>query len=175
MKTRTEQILVVLKIVAWITMIGLSIEVGSKIISFIVSYFNPVAAKDLYKGLSYYELRVNHSWLYHMVMSLVIIIGMLKVEVWIRVIQLFSDFNLQNPFKMSVAKLLEKIGYSLLTIAILGVIGNGFINWINHHYSLDYSKSFSVEESLIMAGLVYIISQVFKRGIEIQEENELTV
>ncbi len=125
MKTRTEQILVVLKIVAWITMIGLSIEVGSKIISFIVSYFNPVAAKDLYKGLSYYELRVKHSWLYQMVMSLVIIIGILKVEVWIRVIKMFSDFNMQNPFKMSVAKLLEKIGYSLLAIAILGVIGNG--------------------------------------------------
>lgn len=175
MKTRTEQILIVLKVVAWITMIGLSIEVGSKIISFVVSYFSPIAAKNLYKGLSYYDLRVNYSWLYCMVMSLVIIIGMLKVEVWIRVIQLFSDFNLQNPFKMSVAKLLEKIGYSLLSIAILGVIGNGLINWINHHYSFDYSKRFSVEESLIMAGLVYIISQVFKRGIEIQEENELTV
>jgi hypothetical protein len=26
-----------------------------------------------------------------------------------------------------------------------------------------------------MVGLVYIISQVFKRGVEIQSENELTV
>jgi hypothetical protein len=31
------------------------------------------------------------------------------------------------------------------------------------------------DEYLFIAGMIYIISQIFKRGIEIQEENNLTV
>lgn len=31
------------------------------------------------------------------------------------------------------------------------------------------------DEYLFMAGIIYIISQIFKRGIELQEENQLTV
>jgi hypothetical protein len=174
MKTRTEGILVVLKIIAWIAMIGYSIEAGSKIISFVVSFFNIEAAKNLYKGLSYYDLRMQGEWQYIGVVSLVIAIAVMKVNVWIKVIQLFSDLNLQNPFKPKVAKLLETIAYILLTIVIVSIIANGQLEWVNRRFSLDYS-SHSTEPYIFMAALTYIISQIFKRGIEIQEENELTV
>lgn len=174
MKTKTEGILVVLKVIAWIAMVGYAIEAGAKIISFIVSFFNVEATKNLYKGLSYYDLRMQSEWHYIGVMLFVIFIAAMKVEVWIRVIQLFSDLNLRNPFKSKVTKLLEKISYVLFSIAIVSIIANGQFKWINKHFSFNYANH-NAEEFIFMAALTYIISQIFKRGIEIQEENELTV
>ncbi|GLU53977.1 hypothetical protein Dfri01_34380 [Dyadobacter frigoris] len=37
------------------------------------------------------------------------------------------------------------------------------------------SEAWAAEEFIFMAGLVFIISRVFKRGVEIQSENDLTV
>jgi hypothetical protein len=174
MKTRTEGILVVLKIIAWIAMIGYIVEASSIIISFVVSFFNIEATKNLYKGLSYYDLRMQIEPHYIGVMSLVIAIAVLKVNVWVKAIPLLSDLNLQNPFKPKVAKLLETISYILISVAIVSIIANGQLEWINRRFSLDYANH-NAEEYIFMAALTYIISQIFKRGIEIQEENELTV
>jgi len=47
MKSKTEKILTILRILAWIGLFGYAINLGAQIICFIVSYSNPVAAKDI--------------------------------------------------------------------------------------------------------------------------------
>ncbi|MBN2635649.1 MAG: DUF2975 domain-containing protein [Prolixibacteraceae bacterium] len=37
------------------------------------------------------------------------------------------------------------------------------------------NDSWNTGPFLFMAGLVFVISQIFKRGVEIQSENDLTV
>lgn len=172
---KTKQILIVMKVIAWIAMIGYAIKCGAIIISYLVSLKNPIAANDLYEGLSYYQLYQSSFWTYTAVVSLIVVLLAIKVEIWIRVINLLSDFNLEEPFKRKTIKFLENIGYSLLLIAIITLIGNSYIDWLNRHYDLHYQSLSSTEENFFVAGIVFIISQIFKRGVELQEENELTV
>ncbi len=51
MKTKSEKVLILMQVFAWIAMVGYAIEAGAKIISTIISFYNPKAAFNIYKGL----------------------------------------------------------------------------------------------------------------------------
>jgi len=173
-KTRTEQILTVMNILAWIAFIGFSIEAGAMMISYGVSCVNPEGAKNLYKGLNLFDLRQSSFREYTCVVSFMVAIVILKSTVCWLVIKVISKINLVNPFTIEVTTILEKISYSLFSISVVGALGNGYTNWLMHRTGEDYGN-FAIEEFIFMAGLMFIISQIFKRGVEIQSENELTV
>jgi hypothetical protein len=50
-----------------------------------------------------------------------------------------------------------------------------YIHYLSEATGIKLPTNNTGDEYLFMAGMIYIISQVFKRGIEIQEENNLTV
>ena len=85
-----------------------------------------------------------------------------------------SKMSLMNPFKMEVAQKLEKISHLLFGTWIVGMLGSAHSAWLMKLTGQLYGNWVS-GEFIFMAGLVFIISQVFKRGVEIQSENELTV
>jgi hypothetical protein len=95
--------------------------------------------------------------------------------VWYRVATLLSKLNLQDPFSRKVARSLEEIGIQLLGIWVVSVIAQQSVAWMSKNSGIHIGSLHAVNEYLFIAGIVYIVSQVFKRGIEIQEENELTV
>jgi len=98
----------------------------------------------------------------------------LKSYVWYLVIKTLSHLKLTNPFKMETAQKLEKISYTLFSTWIAGMVSSAHTAWlekVTDGVQADYVSG----EFIFMAGLVFIISQVFKRGVEIQSENELTV
>ena len=76
---------------------------------------------------------------------------------------------------MEVAKKLENIAYQLLGIWVVGIMGKVYIEWLSKNTGVDLNGVSIGDDFLFIAGIVYIISQIFKRGIEIQEENQLTV
>jgi hypothetical protein len=47
--------------------------------------------------------------------------------------------------------------------------------YLSKSTGLQLPTTNSGDEYLFITGIIYIISQIFKRGIEIQEENQLTV
>ena len=79
-----------------------------------------------------------------------------------------------NPFKIEVAWILEKVSYVLLGIWLLDTLSNVHSSWVLKQTGV-LPGDWDAGEFLFMAGLVFIISQVFKRGVEIQAENDLTV
>jgi hypothetical protein len=177
MKTKTENVLIVLKVLAYIAMIGYSIQCGSQLISFIVAFFNPASAKDIPGTFLYlYELIRQQGLLYFInIMTFVIALSAMHAYVWYQVIRLLSSLNLKNPFSKEVASLLEKIGIQLLAIWILSTISEQTTRFISKNTGVHIGELHALNEYLFIAGIVYIISQVFKRGIELQEENDLTV
>ncbi|HEY3402474.1 MAG TPA: DUF2975 domain-containing protein [Ohtaekwangia sp.] len=174
-KTRTEQILTVMNILAWVAFIGFSIEAGALMISYGISFVNPEGAKNFYKGLDLFSLRETRFWDYTGVVSFMVAVAILKSTVWMQVIKVTSKINLVNPFTMEIASILEKISYSLFSIWLVGMLSNGYTQWLEKNTGVDYYGKFVQGEFIFMAGLVFIISQIFKRGVEIQSENELTV
>lgn len=176
MKSRTEKILAVLRVLAWMAMIGYAINLGSQVFSFAVSFFNPVAAKQIpgigqnLENLMYYDF----GW-YVCAMSFVMVISTMLVYLWLVVIRLLTKLNMQSPFTFEVVEKLEKIAYWLFAIWVVGVLGENYTQWISKRMGQQLNIVNAVNEYLFTAGIIYIISQIFRHGVEMQEENQQTI
>ncbi len=174
MKTKTQTILQVMNVLTWIVFIGILIEGGATLFSFIISFFNSDAAFDLYKGLDLFPLRETDFRHYTAVVSFMVVLYGLKAYTAYLVIMIMSKINLKSPFSKTIADLIEKISFVLFEIFIISVIFNGYIKWLSESYIIEY-ENVNSSEFLFLAGIIYIIAQVFKKGLEIQSENELTI
>ena len=173
-KTKTGQILTVMRILAWVAFIGFMIEAGAILFSYGVSWINPEEARNLYKGLNLYDLRQLNVWYYTYAVSFMVGLSAMKSFVWYLVIKTLSKINLANPFKMEVAQTLERISHVLFGTWVVGMLSSAYSAWLLKTTGEAFVNYVS-GEFIFVAGLVFIISQIFKRGVEIQSENELTV
>ena len=177
MKTRTETILKIMHVLAWIALIGLAIETGAILVSYGVSWFHPIAAKDLYRGMNLYEVSQYDFWLYTQMVSYVVALLVVKAYAVYLVIKIMMKVKLQSPFTIETTNRLENISYVLVGGVVISIISKVQIDWLQKHVR-DFDINWIGEntgEFLLVAGLVFIISQVFKRGVELQSENDLTV
>ena len=174
-KTRTQQILDALHVVAWLAFIGYAINAGTVMVSYIISCNNPAADRNLFTGIiDVYPLKGLSMANYTAYASFVVVIFAMKSYVWLLVTKALKNINLINPFKMEVVRLLERISYVLLEIWIVGVIGDSYAVRVLG-IGKGLLKDSYTQEFLFMAGLIFIISQIYKRGVELQSENDLTV
>lgn len=172
---KTKQILELLKIISWVIFIGLCIKVGAIIISFIISLFvNAEAAGNLYLGLDLSQLKAYSKLYYIYIVSLLITIASLKAYLFYLVIKLFKNIDFDNPFDVVVGNIISKISYYAVVVSVIAIIANSYSDrLIQKGASFDInwgSKAF-----IFMAGLLFIVAVIFKRGIEIQSENKLTI
>ena len=112
-KTRTEQILTVMNILAWVAFIGFIINAAAILASYGVSLVSPATARAMYKGMNLHELRQYNIWHYTMGVSFMIAISCMKAFVSFLAIKTLSKVNLANPFKIEVAQLLERVAHVL--------------------------------------------------------------
>jgi hypothetical protein len=109
-------------------------------------------------------------------MSLLILSSALKANVWYLMFDLLQKLQLKTPFSMDVTKKLERLAYLLLGVWILiAFIGKTYLHYVTKSTGIILTDFNQGDEYLFIAGIVYIISQIFRRGIEMQEENQLTV
>ncbi|GGG53657.1 DUF2975 domain-containing protein [Bizionia arctica] len=179
MKTQTDLILTAMKVIFWVVFIGLCIKTGALLISFIVSLaVNPEAASNLYLGLDLSELQNTNQWYYIHVASFIISISALKGYLAFLVLKIFSKIDFKKPFTEATSLLISKISHIALGIGVLAIIASRYNIWLirskesilDTQYYLDGGKEF-----LLLAGIIFIISLIFKKGIDLQTENELTV
>ncbi|WP_157717419.1 DUF2975 domain-containing protein [Christiangramia echinicola] len=172
---KTNKILSTMKVVSWAIFIGLCIKAGAIIISSFVSLFvNQEANKDLYLGLNLstlYEFGVGH---YVTLLAFMILLLILQAYIFFLVTKLFSKFNEHSPFNQELSNLIIKISYFSLFTGLIALIGTGYSKWLGNKDIL-IPFDWGAEEFLFMAGVIFIVALFYKRGIEIQSENELTV
>ena len=173
MKSRTEFLLRLMNVLAWIVFIGMVVIAGSITISYFVSISNPEAAKDLYKGMNLYAYRKQDFANYTLLVGYKIILNILQAYIAFLMTRLLSSINLAKPFNSDVVKLMQKISYSILCVWVVAVIHNVHVAILEKSYGL--ATAYISSDSIFLAGIVYILAQLFKRGAEIQSENELTV
>lgn len=181
MKTNTKTMLKITKILSWIIFIGLCIQTGALLFSYFVSIFiNSMGSQNLHPGLNLSELYNNSKTHYTILVLLMVLLSALKAYIFYFIVKIFLKINLANPFSNEIYSLIVKISYIALTIGILAVIGEKYCEWL-------ISKAINLpvlnleqyiggkSEFLFMAAIIFVIAQIFKRGIEIQSENELTI
>ncbi len=165
------------KYLAFLGGIGYAIVCGGQLTTLVASFINPDWAKRTYEvDLNLFSIREHSISFYVYAMCLTIAVSALKAFIWYVVFQLLLKLKLQTPFSMEVEKKLERIAYLLLGVWVVSsIFWKIYIYYLFQATGIQWAANNSGDEYFFMAGIVYIISQVFKRGIEIQEENQLTV
>ncbi|SEK88172.1 Protein of unknown function [Aquimarina amphilecti] len=172
---KTKQIITLMKIVSWILFISLCIKLGAILISGGISLLlNLEATENLYLDLDLSNLYKSSVKYYVFVLSLIVSVTALKAYLFYLVIKIFSIIDFNKPFTKVVARLISSISYISLWAGLLAYIANRYCKWLQKKdivFKLDWGSS----EFLFMAGIIFIIAFIFKRGVEIQSENQLTV
>jgi len=179
MKKKTHELLIVMKVLTWLVFLGLCIKTGALIISFFVSEFiNPLASKNLYLGFDLSNLKQFSNGHYSAMVLVIIVLSALKALMFYHVIKFFLRLNLMNPFSPDVAFLIKKISYVAFAIGTLSMIAIQYSRWLSKNGVVFTGLMEFIDSGaafLFFSGIIFIISLVFKKGIEIQTENELTV
>lgn len=86
--------------------------------------------------------------------------------------------ELQKPFNNFVAVQISRISYFTLSIGFLGYIASKSTMHLNHKgFTTNHLDQFWSDSQafILMGAVVYIIATIFKKGVEIQNENDLTI
>ncbi|MEQ3662734.1 MAG: DUF2975 domain-containing protein [Flavobacterium sp.] len=167
-----------LTIVAWIIFVGLCIEAGGLIVNFIFSIYKPDFVQNLYQKLDLSEMYESNKWIFYSMYSFILFISILKAVLFYVVANLVTKIDLSKPFNSFVSKQILLISYYTLSIGLISHIGQQSAKNLMHHgFVTNNLNPFWADSQafILMAAIIYIIAQIFKKGIEIQNENELTI
>ncbi|MFZ1705639.1 MAG: hypothetical protein WAT79_14915 [Saprospiraceae bacterium] len=176
METKSNFVLHTLHVIFWIIFIGLCINAGTLLVTFGLRFFWDTEGTRLMVlnpdlGHLFLENK-NH---YIGMMSFQIFITALKAYLAYLVLKIFADFNLERPFHHHMTSIITKISYTALEIAILSIIAEGYTKWLINRSVNIPAMEWGSQEFLFLAGIIYILSLVFKKGVDLQSDNELTV
>jgi len=167
-----------LYIVAWLIFVGLSIEAGGLIVNFIFSVFKPEFVGNLYQKLDLSVMYQQSKWVYFGMYAFVLSIAILKACMFYVAIRLMHKMDLTKPFSSFVSKQIFNISYYTFFIGVISHIAREIAKSLQHQgFVTDKLNKFWADSQafILMAAVIYIIAVIFKKGIELQNENDLTV
>ena len=86
--------------------------------------------------------------------------------------------DLSKPFNTFVAKQISQISYFTLSIGLFSFIARQLTKSLTHYgFVIDNLNQFWADSQafIVMGAVIYIIATIFKKGVDIQNENDLTV
>lgn len=167
-----------LQVVAWIIFVGLCIEAFGYLVNFIFSIYNPGVLHHLYQKLDITALYDGSKAVFFGIYSFILVIAFLKAGLFYAVIHLMLKMDLQHPFNTFVVRHITLISYFTLSIGVLSAVAGQFSERLVHHgiASGGLTGQWNDGEAFILMGaVIYIIAVIFKKGVELQSENDLTV
>lgn len=167
-----------LLIVAWIIFVGLCIEAGGLIVNFFFSLYKPEFVQNLYQKLDLTEMYNSNSLAFFKIYSFVLIIAILKAYLFYIVIRLMHKMDLSHPFSDFVSQQISRLSYFVLSIGLLSYLAKQMAKNLTHFgmSTNDLNQFWTDSQAFILMGAVlYIIAIIFKKGVDLQNENDLTV
>ena len=172
---KTTEVLEILRVVAWILFIGLCINTGAMLTSFLVRMFaGSESTAYMFSGVDLSQLYAVNKWYFIIMASLIVLLSGLKAYLFFQVIKIISKVNIAHPFTEYVGDHISKMSSIALQIGITALLTNGFANWLVENQS-QFTYEGGETEFLFLAGILFVIAQIFKRGVELQSENELII
>jgi|UPI000480502B hypothetical protein len=179
MKSKSTQILKLLYWISWTVFLGICIKAGALIYSYFISlFFNANAAKNLYSDLNLFQLKISNESSYSLLVLAVISITIAQAALFYTVIQIFNKINFLNPFHYSVAKLIKKMSLISLLIGVVSKLALAYSDsFLEEGMVFPNLKEFIGSGSIFLffAGILLFFHLLFIKGIELQNDNELTI
>jgi hypothetical protein len=182
LKISTKQILQILYILSWIIFIGVCIEAGG----FIFNAFFALVLKSV--GATHFWQQADLSGLfkydhgYFFVVTLIMsIVAVMRAWLFYLIVKILHDkkLDMAQPFNKEVGRFIFTISYLALLIGLFSWWGVKYARWLAgkgvEMPDIQDMRLGGADVWLFMSVILFVIAQIFKRGIEIQTENELTV
>jgi hypothetical protein len=181
-KITTKQILNILHIISWIVFIGLCINAGGILFNvFYALVVNSVASQNFWQETDLSGLFVFDKG-YFLVESLLIsIVAILKAILFYLIVKILysKKLNLMQPFNQEMKVFISNMSYLAAGIGLFSIWGANYTKWIVEQGvimpDVQSLQLGGADVWLFMGIILFVIAQIFKRGIEIQSENELTI
>jgi hypothetical protein len=164
--------------VAWIIFVALCIEAGGLAVNFFISLYAPHFIPNLYNKMDVVSIYESNKFSFFVLYGFILTIASLKVYLFYVVIMLMHRMDLRNPFSEFVSSQISRISWLTVTIGVLGVFGQQFVGYLARREVIDLSRFAFWNDSdtfIVMGAVIYIIAMIFRRGLELQNENDLTV
>jgi hypothetical protein len=175
----TSTILKVLHVFAWIVFIALLVESGALLVSFAISVVvTPDAAHRFYQTLNLSGVLAYDPGAFAFLAGGLAFVSVLKAYLFYLLVELFTSLNVDAPFNPKMARLISTMGYTSLAIGALIIVLNKFVLRLQAHaVEIPSLRDLLNGEGayLMLGSIIFVISVMFKRGIELQTENDLTI
>ena len=177
-KITTKQILMVLHILSWIIFIGLCIEAGSYISNGIFTLTVHPQNAGYLELLHLYEFDAGR---YVQELILLTIIAVIKAVMFYQIVKILYNkkLNVLQPFNSEMGRFIFNLSYLAIGIGLFSYWTVNFNKWlVNQNVKMPNIENLHIGGAdvwIFMGIVLLVIAQIFKRGIEIQSENELTI
>jgi|GEM_PF-50088 len=181
-KITTKQVLQVLLILSWIIFIGLCVEAGGILFNAVFTLFvKPAGENFFWKGVNLtglFDFDKGYFLTETMLMSIVAILQAILFYLIVKILH-NKKLDLTQPFNRDMQRFISNLCYLSLGIGLFCHWGVGNTKWLAAKgISMPdvHSLGFGGADVWVFMGIVLlVIAQVFKRGVEIQTENDLTI
>lgn len=181
-KITTEQLLKILHLFSWIIFIGLCINAGGIIFNAIFALVvQPIAAKNFWQGIDLSNLYDFGKTYFIKETILMSIVSLMQALLFYLIVKILHNkkLNLTQPFNIEMKRFVFNISYLALGIGIFSYLGIHNTKWLVAQGitmpDVQYLKFGGADVWIFMGITLFVIAQIFKRGVEIQSENELTI
>ena len=173
---KTKNILQITKFLTYLLVLIWS----KKTLSFIYNFIKQLITNDISDSkFNNFNNILLHSKSNYIFLCIIYIAFLLfKIVTIILIIKILNKIDLISPFTPKVSKLIYTISYIFFFAGITALIGTYHcseltkvkieVTKISNHFS-------SGGDFVFFSAIVFIIASVFKKGIEIQNENDLTI
>jgi hypothetical protein len=181
-KISTTQILKALYILSWIIFIGVCIEAGGFLFNaFFTLLSNPVSIGRYWQEVDLtglYKYDHGHFFVETLLMS---IVAVMKACMFYLIIKILHNkkLDMSQPFSTEVRRFIFNMCYLALGTGLFSWQGAKYTEWLVKQGvnmpGIQYLRLGGADVWLFMGVILFVIAHIFKRGIEIQTENELTI
>ncbi|MEO6136268.1 MAG: DUF2975 domain-containing protein [Ginsengibacter sp.] len=178
----TKQISVILYVISWIIFIGICIEACAFIFStFSVFIFDPATAQKFWRPVDLSNVFEYDKGFFTVMNIYIIIVTVLKAILFYQIIKILGKKKLDasRPFNREVILFISLISYITFGIGLFCAWGVNYSEWIiKKGMKVPNIQELGIGGAdvwLFMGIVLFVIVHIFKRGMEIQSENDLTI
>jgi hypothetical protein len=178
MTKRNNFIWKAIQTVCWLVFAGYCVQTGAVLFNYIFSLFKPIATHNLHLGLDLSELYNKSKVVYTVILATIIIISAFKGYLFFTVIKTFKILNLVKPFSKKISEIITRITSYAFSIGLISIIAQQVIKRLSENgYNTGIAEKYCNDGGayLMMSAILFVIALIFQKGIELQNENDLTV
>lgn len=171
-----------LKIIFWIIFVAIMITTVVLIFTFVIKLFtfnNDIIDRvkismPNFKS-TFLQLKGIGKSAFYIIMLLSIVFCVLEAYLVSIIIKILKKINFNHPFSYEISNLIEKVSRLSLILGALALVIGLVSDFILKKSSVRLELGGSDFNFMIFAGIIYIIGIVYKKGVDLQSENELTI